>query len=75
MRELKTIKQIKEAVDKGLIVKCGNDLYNVIKSKDTGEYLIVCSVNNYTVGLHGQEGTKYEKKLNGTDFYIHAISC
>ena len=75
MKKLKTIAEIKEAVDKGLRVKCGNDSYDVVKSKHTGEYLIVCSINDYTVGLHGQEGTKSEKKLNGTDFYIHAISC
>jgi hypothetical protein len=37
--------------------------------------LIVCSFNGYTIGLHGQAGTKYENVLNADDIYIHAISC
>ena len=66
------IQQIKQAVDSGLSVKSGNDLYDV--TKDTlGQYLIVCSSNNYTIGLHGQKGTIHEHVLNGVahEFYIH----
>jgi hypothetical protein len=74
MKKLTTISEIKKAVDKGLTVKSGNDSYDVIKNKH-GEYLIVCSFNGYTIGLHGQAGTKYENVLNADDIYIHAISC
>ena len=66
---LTTIKDIKQAVDDGLQVRCGNDLYHVIKGK-RGEYLIHVPSNGYTIGLHGKEGTKYEHKLNADNFYI-----
>lgn len=66
---METITEIKAAIDAGKAVKCGSDAYDVIK--DTlGQYLIVCNLNGYTVGLHGVEGTQYENVLNGKDFYI-----
>lgn len=75
---LKTIKAIKEAVDEGLIVKCDSDshIYDVIKSKHTGDYLIICADNDcHKDGLHGLEGTnyKYIQNLNGTKFYTIEI--
>lgn len=63
-----TIQQIKDAVDAGLPVKADSDAYSVVKAK-TGEYLIICSLNGYTIGLHGLTGTKYENVLNGSNFY------
>ena len=42
---------------------------NFTKSlKKNGEYLIKGS-NGYTIGLSGEEGTEYENKLNGSDFF------
>jgi hypothetical protein len=69
MKKLYTIKEIKDAVDKGLKVKSVNDVIDVIKDKN-GNYLLVSSLNQFTIGLHGKEGTKYETVLNGTNFYI-----
>ena len=66
-----TLDEIKKAVDAGKAVKCGSDIYNVIKD-NLGQYLIVCTANNYCIGLHGIEGTQYENKMNGheSEFYI-----
>ena len=69
MKRLKTIKEIKEAVNEGKTVYEGSEAYEVIKTS-WGEFLIVCSSNGYTIGLHGKEGTKYENKLNGSNFFI-----
>lgn len=66
---LTTIEEIKKAVDQGYLVNCGTIAYKVIKD-DLDQYLIVCTINQYTIGLHGQAGTKYENKLNGQDFYV-----
>jgi hypothetical protein len=68
MQQLTTIEEIKAAVDAGVTVKCGNDAYNVIKD-NIGQYLIVCTLNNYCIGLHGLENTQYERVLNGNNFY------
>jgi len=66
--ELYTVQEIKKAVDEGKTVYSGNEAYTVIKDK-VGQYLIICSLNNYCIGLSGLEGTQYENKLNGTNFY------
>lgn len=66
--ELHTAQEIKKAVDEGKTVYSGNEAYTVVKDK-LGQYLIKCSLNGYCVGLSGQEGTQYENKLNGTNFY------
>ena len=68
MTRLETIPEIKGAVDGGKRVFCGNELYEVVKD-GIGQYLIVCHANQYCVGLHGAEGTKYESELNGENFY------
>ena len=72
-----TIAEIKAAVDAGHTVKWSNNLYDVKRKKSNSshngyEYLIVCSSNGHTIGLHGMEGTKYENHLNGDpdEFYI-----
>jgi len=70
--ELETIEEIKAAVDAGHAVHCGNDGYTVTKDS-IGQYLIKYAHNNYCVGLHGMEGTKYEGVLNGGDFYSYPL--
>ena len=65
---LTTIAEIKNAVNKGRKVYCGNSAYQVIKD-NIGQWLIKCSLNGYCIGLHGQEGTQYENQLNGENFY------
>lgn len=66
---LETKEEIKKAVDAGKTVYSDTKAYNVIKSKVNETYLIVCSLNGYTIGLHGLEGTEYENNLNGTKFF------
>jgi hypothetical protein len=65
---LESIAEIKNAVNKGRKVYCGNSAYQVIKD-NKGQYLIKCSLNDYCIGLHGLEGTQYENQLNGENFY------
>ena len=62
-----TLQEIKSAVDRGQSVKWGNKLYDVIKDS-LGQYLIICSSNQYTIGLTHTDG----KTLNGrpSEFYI-----
>jgi len=66
-----TIKQIKQAIDNGRLVMLYNDTYEVVKD-DLGQYLIICLSNGHCIGLHGQEGTKYENDTQYplADFYI-----
>lgn len=66
-----TLEQIKAAVDAGKTVHSVNSLYTVIKDK-LGRYLIVCSYNNYCIGLTHQDGIT----MNGTPetFYIAGTS-
>ena len=64
------INQIKAAVDAGVPVYWDNDSYRVIKDS-AGQYLIQCVNNGHCIGLHGQEGTKYENVLNGKESDFH----
>jgi hypothetical protein len=68
---LNTIQEIKDAVRAGKTVYCGTDAYIVLdNSTPLDEHFIIkCTLNNYCIGLHGQVGTEYETKLNGSDFY------
>ena len=61
------LEEIKSAVDRGQSVKWTNKLYDVIKDS-LGRYLIICSSNQYTIGLTHTDG----KTLNGrsSEFYI-----
>jgi len=68
MQILNTIEEIKEAVDQGKQVFCDTAAYQVIKDS-AGQYLITFLGSNWCCGLHGQEGTKYARQLNGTKFY------
>jgi hypothetical protein len=69
--ELKTITEIKAAVEAGRIVYDGNPAYRVIKDSK-GQWLIHCTLNGYTVGLHGIPGGPSEHKLNspGPFYYM-----
>lgn len=69
--ELKTIPEIKQAVDEGKTVHAGSDGYIVKKKSGSNEYIIVCKFNNHIIGLHGAVGSKYENDLNGSDFYFY----
>lgn len=69
MRPLRTIQEIKDAVDAGETVKCDNGNYSVIKDS-IGQYLITFDHSDYCIGLHGKKGTQYENQLNGTRFFV-----
>jgi len=61
-----TLQEIKAAVEAGKAVHWSNDAYKVVKDK-LGQWLIVCTLNDYTIGLTWQDGVT----LNGReeDFY------
>ncbi len=61
-----TLQEIKTAVDNGLTVHWKNELYVVTKGKS--DYYIVCTSNNYVIGLTWQG----EVTMNGKeeDFFI-----
>ncbi len=69
---LTTIEEIKNAVKAGNVVFCGNDGYTVVIDK-YGDYSIKCTGNGHMIGLHGMEGTKYERQLNGSNFYYYKM--
>ena len=68
MRTLKTIPEIKAAVDAGERVYCDTLGYEVIKD-GIGEYLIHFIGSDYYIGLHGKKGTEYAERLNGSHFF------
>ena len=53
--------EIKSAVLSGEKVFSDNNLYSVIRSEKTQEWLIVCADNGYTIGLTHRDGVT----LNG----------
>ena len=59
--------EIKNALAEGRKVYHGNQNYEVIRDK-IGQYLIVCSINGYTIGLTHKNG----QTMNGKeeDFFI-----
>lgn len=61
------LQEIKEAVNKGLIVCWSSNIYNVIKDSKN-QYLIKCTINSSCIGLTWADGTT----LNGDEkeFYI-----
>lgn len=65
--ELKSIADIKEAVERGLSVCWMNKEYEVIKDVN-GKYLINYKHNNYCIGLTNLAGTELNGNLN--EFYI-----
>lgn len=62
-----TLQEIKDAIDSGKKVCWSNDMYDVIKDK-LGQYLIVCSSNQHTIGLTWADGVTMNGKEE--DFYI-----
>jgi len=67
-----TLDQIKQAIAEGKSVKWANDAYDVIRST-TGEYLIVCSLNQNAIGLTWTDGVTINGKPE--DFYIAKTSA
>ena len=61
-----TLQEIKDALAKGRKVYHGNKNYEVIQDQ-IGQYLIVCSINDYTIGLTHSD----KKTMNGkeADFF------
>jgi len=61
------LEEIKKAVDEGKSVKWASNLYDVVKD-NIGQYLIICSDNQYTIGLTWKDNIT----LNGkpSEFYI-----
>ena len=61
-----TLAEIKQAIAEGRKVYHGNKNYEVIQDK-IGQYLIVCSINDYTIGLTHSD----KKTMNGqeADFF------
>tara|TARA_R100001443_G_scaffold104954_1_gene113828 strand:+ start:289 stop:477 length:189 start_codon:yes stop_codon:yes gene_type:complete len=53
-----TIEQIKAYVDNGYKVFNTNSNYEVIKD-NKNQYLVICKLNNYTVGIKGMPIDKY----------------
>jgi hypothetical protein len=66
MGEKMTLQEIKDALAEGRKVYHGNKNYEVIQDK-IGQYLIVCSINDYTIGLTHSD----KKTMNGkeADFF------
>lgn len=62
-----TLEEIKQAVDSGKLVYWMNKGY-VVKKDRNGEYIIVYTPNDYTVGLTWQDGVT----MNGEeqDFFM-----
>jgi hypothetical protein len=61
-----TLQEIKQAIAEGRKVYHGNKNYEVIQDQ-IGQYLIVCSINDYTIGLTHSD----KKTMNGkeADFF------
>jgi len=69
MQFLKSVFEVKSAVDSGLDVRCDGGGYRVFRDKK-GQYLINFIGSDYYIGLHGLNGTEYSDTMNGKDFYI-----
>jgi hypothetical protein len=57
-----TLDEIKAAIDSGKRVHWASTNYSVIRD-NLGQYLIICSSNNYCIGLTWRDG----KTLNGKE--------
>lgn len=49
---MKTIEEVKKAVDQGKLVNWSNSLYEVKYWKIPDEYVVLCTSNNYATGLN-----------------------
>jgi hypothetical protein len=63
-----TLDQIKEAIAQGKRVCWASEAYDVIRTK-SGEYLIVCSLNNNAIGLTWTDDVTVNGKPE--DFFIY----
>ncbi len=61
------LNQIKEAIKSGKRVFWSNKAYEVIQDK-IGQWLIVCSLNGYTIGLTWRDGVTMNGKES--EFFI-----
>ena len=61
------LQEIKDAIAQGKKVHWSNRAYDVIKDK-IGQYLIVCNLNDYCIGLTWQDGVTMNGKEE--DFFI-----
>lgn len=62
-----TLEEIKEAIADGREVHWKSTAYDVILD-DIGQYLIVCNLNDYTIGLTWMDGVTMNGKEK--DFFI-----
>lgn len=62
-----TLNEIKQAVEAGKTVHWSNQAYKVVKD-DLGQWLIVCSINNYAFGLTWRDGATMNGKPE--DFFV-----
>jgi hypothetical protein len=62
-----TLEEIKQAVESGKVVYWASSAYKVVKDC-LGQWLIVCTLNDYTIGLTWLDGLTVNGKLE--DFYI-----
>lgn len=62
-----TLAQVKEAVLSGRTVHVGKPAYKVVVDSQ-GEWLIVCSLNGYTIGLTWLDGVTVNARPE--DFFI-----
>ena len=62
-----TLQEIKDAVLAGKKVHWMNEAYDVVHDSK-GQWLIVCNINGYTIGLTWQDGVT----MNGSpeEFYV-----
>lgn len=67
-----TLDEIKRAVEAGQTVYWSNSAYKVVKDK-LGQWLIVCSINGYTVGLTWMDGVTMNGKPD--EFFILCPVC
>ena len=68
-----TRNEAKQAIDRGLPVIWSNDLYKC-KRDNIGQYLIICTLNNYTTGLNENEGYKIDKAEMFRDWFNNFLT-
>ena len=61
-----TLQEIKDAINSGQTVHWANSLYEVVHDS-LDQWLVVCTDNGYTTGLHSKSGELVE---DPTKFYI-----
>jgi hypothetical protein len=67
-KTLKTLADIKDAVRAGQSVRCGNDLYQVVETRQGDDFQIVCLFNGYAIGLTHTDGVTLNGRIE--EFYV-----